>query len=382
MVVGLKDTAKLAAISVISCCAVFVCTLFMNFYLDISEIKGKVTSEQGMIFYDAQVSTAKVVCFVTGGCLFITSAVMLMFYVKYYIDSHKKELGILKAMGYRSRNIAMNFQVFGISVFTGTIIGFFGAFLTMPAFYRVQNEDKILPEIKVHFHLELLIGLVILPTVIFAVLAVIYACMRLRKPVMGLLKEHDGTSLKARHHRREKDYDGPFVNDLKRNMLRTKKMLVFFIIFSSFCFSAMTQMSASMKDMSSEMMGIMMLCIGIILACTTLFLAITTVIKGNTKTIAMMRAFGYSQTECFRALLGGYRPVAYIGFAVGTVYQYMLLRMMVDIVFKDLEKMPEYTFDVPVMLISLVSFVIFYETVMYVYFEKIKKITIKEIMIE
>ena len=43
------------------------------------------------------------------------------------------------------------------------------------------------------------------------------------------------------------------------------------------------------------MMGVMMLVIGLVLAFTTLFLAITTVINGNTKTIAMMRVFGYSQ---------------------------------------------------------------------------------------
>lgn len=53
-----------------------------------------------MIFYNAQVSTAKVVCLVSGGCLLITSVVMLIFYSKHYIDSHKKELGILKALGY------------------------------------------------------------------------------------------------------------------------------------------------------------------------------------------------------------------------------------------------------------------------------------------
>ena len=87
----------------------------------------------------------------------------------------------------------------------------------------------------------------------------------------------------------------------------------------------MTQMSFSMKDLSSEMMGVMMLVIGLVLAFTTLFLAITTVINGNTKTIAMMRVFGYSQKECCRAILGGYRPLSYIGFIIGTVYQYGLL---------------------------------------------------------
>lgn len=75
-----------------------------------------------------------------------------------------------------------------------------------------------------------------------------------------------------------------------------------------------------MKDLSSFMIGAMIMLIGLFLSFTTLFLAITTVINGNTKTIAMMRVFGYSQKECSRALLGGYRPLSYIGFAIGTVY--------------------------------------------------------------
>ncbi|MDE6149453.1 MAG: ABC transporter permease, partial [Ruminococcus sp.] len=100
MVVGIKDAVKLIGISVIACCAVFVCTMFLNFYSDILLIKDKILSEQAMMFYNAQVSTVKVVCSVSGGCLLITSVVMLLFYIKHYIDTHKKELGILKAMGY------------------------------------------------------------------------------------------------------------------------------------------------------------------------------------------------------------------------------------------------------------------------------------------
>ena len=137
-----------------------------------------------------------------------------------------------------------------------------------------------------------------------------------------------------------------------------------------------------MKDLSSEMIGAMMLIIGLTLAFTTLFLAITTVIRGNTKTIAVMRVFGYSQKECCKAILGGYRPVSYIGFAIGTIYQYALLRIMVDIVFKDVENVPAYQFDFPVMLISLVVFIIVYEVLMFAYYDKIRKISMKEIMIE
>ncbi|MCI6467543.1 MULTISPECIES: ABC transporter permease [Faecalicatena] len=382
MVVGIKDAAKLIGISIMSCCAVLVCTMFLNFNLDLATVRGDITSEQVMVLYDAQVSTGKVISLVSGGCLLLTSVIMLLFYIRHYIDTHKKELGILKALGYSNFKTARNFWVFGASIFFGTIIGFCGAFLIMPLFYEIQNKDKILPEIAIHFHPELLLCLVLLPTLIFAVLAVCYACLKLRKPVVTLLKDQIQPSSRVKK-RKEKDHkEFSFLTELKKNTLRSKKTLAFFILFASFCFSAMTQMSFGMKDLTSTMMSVMVLVIGLVLACTTLFLAITTVINGNTKTIAMMRTFGYSQKDCCQSLLGGYRLMAYIGFAVGTVYQYGLIRLMVDVVFRDIEGVPEYEFDFPVMILCLVLFVIIYEVIMYCYSEKIKKISVKEIMLE
>ena len=382
MLVGIKNASKLIGLSTIACCAVLVCTMFLNFYFDVRLIESEITSEASMVFYNAQVSTAKVVCLVSGGCLLLTAVVMLLFYIKHYIDTHKKELGILKALGYSNIKIAKSFWVFGISTFIGTAIGYAGAFLIIPRFYTLQNEDKLLPEITINFHPSVLFYFVALPTVCFSALSVFYAWYKLKKPVLLLLKDHLQTASKKPNHRMEKNRALSFAEDLKRNTLKSKKALVFFIIFASFCFSAMTQMSFSMKDFSSEMMGVMMLVIGLVLAFMTLFLAITTVINGNTKTIAMMRVFGYSQKECCRAILGGYRPISYFGFVIGTIYQYGLLRLMVDIVFQDFEGVPAYQFDFPVMLLSLVCFIAIYEILMYVYSEKIKKISIKEIMIE
>ena len=129
MLIGIKNSSKLIGISIIVCCAVLVCTMFLNFYFDVQSVEDEITSELSMIFYNAQVSTAKVACLVTGGCLLITSVVMLMFYIKHYIDNHKKELGILKALGYSNLNIAKNFWVFGMSTLIGTVIGFGGCFL-------------------------------------------------------------------------------------------------------------------------------------------------------------------------------------------------------------------------------------------------------------
>ena len=95
-----------------------------------------------------------------------------------------------------------------------------------------------------------------------------------------------------------------------------------------------------------------------------------------------MRVFGYSQRECCQAILGGYRPVSYVGFALGTVYQYALLRIMVDLVFRDVEQIPVYRFDVPAMLLSLAAFIVTYELVMLLYSRRIGRISVKEIMLE
>ena len=113
MVIRLKDTAKLFGITIIACCAVFVCTLFLSYNIDLAAIKDVITTEAGMAMYNAQVLMGKVIAAVSGGCLIATSVVMLLFYVKNYIGTHGKELGILKALGYSNIKIARHFGYSG-----------------------------------------------------------------------------------------------------------------------------------------------------------------------------------------------------------------------------------------------------------------------------
>lgn len=379
MVVGIKDTVKLIGISIIACCAVFVCSLFLNYNIDIISIKDGITTEAGIVMYHAQVSTGKVTAAVSGGCLAMTSVVMLLFYIKNYIDTHGKELGILKALGYSNIKIAKHFWVFGLSVFVGCALGYVMAFLYLPSFYELQNAEHLFPEIGVQFHPLLAFLLVGVPTICFSALAVMYACLRLKHPVLDLLKEK--REYKTKVSKREIK-DMPFLKDLTRSTIRGKKTLVFFIAFSAFCFSAMVQMSMSMKDLSSETMAIMIITIGLILAFMTLFLSLSSVVKGNTKTIAMMRVFGYKHSDCTRAVLGGYRPFSYIGFVIGTIYQYVLLKIMVSVVFADVANVPEYNFDYKACAITFVLFILTYEMAMYSYSQRIKKLPIKSVMLE
>ncbi len=378
MIVGIKDVAKLFAITIVICCAAFVCNLFLNYNTDLAAVKNEITSPQALVIYDAQVASGKVVSAVAGGCLVSTSVVMLIFYVKLYIDSHQKELGILKALGYSNFKVSTHFWVFGLSVLLGSLLGFIGASAYMPTFYKIQNAEGFLPEILPKFHPAISICLLVIPALFFMLLAIFYAFIKLKSPVIGLLKEMKPVKTK-KFKTSAKDLH--FLKELKSITLKSHKILVFFIAFSAFCFSAMTQMSMSMNDLSSETFAWMIISIGLILAITTLLMSLTSVIKANTKTIAMMKVFGYSEQECARSILGGYRPASYIGFVIGTVYQYGLLRIMVDVVFADYENMPTYSFDFKALAISLVTFIIAYEIITFVYSRKIGKQSVKSVML-
>lgn len=316
MVIRLKDTAKLFGITIIACCAVFVCTLFLSYNIDLAAIKDEIVTEAGTEMYNAQVLMGRVIAAVSGGCLIATSVVMLLFYVKNYISTHGKELGILKALGYSNIKIARHFWVFGLSVFVGCAVGFVMGYLYLPTFYQKQapNLQTLIPALKVQFHPLLTFALVGAPTIAFAVISVLFAYLKLKSPVLDLLRERQNVKVRIGRDGKE---NVPFLKDLRGVTLRSKKSLVFFVAFSAFCFSAMVQMSFSMDELASETFAVMVLSIGLILAFVTLFLSLSSVVKGNTKTIAMMRVFGYDDTTCSRCILGAYRPISYIGFAFG-----------------------------------------------------------------
>lgn len=372
--VSIKDIFKFSGVAVIAACAVFVSALFLNFNIDLKGVEGQIADIPTRALYDALVMSGKVVSAVSGGCLVLTSAVMLCFYIGHYIDAHRKELGVLKALGYTNLRIAWGFWVFGLSVFAGAAVGYAAAHCLMPRFYEAQCDG--LPKFGADFHFELMIFLVILPTAVFALFSVIYGCIRLRAPVLVLINGKADSRAKPCRSDKER----PFLSDLRRSVVRARKSLVFFIGFAAFCFSAMVQMAFAVDGLASELMSFMMLGIGLTLAFVTLFIAVETVVRSNAKTISIMSAFGYSRGDCSSAVLSGYRPAALTGFVIGTLYQHILLKIAVNVIFSDIEGLPDLEFDFAVLGIAAAAFAVFYEVIMYVYARKIGRLSVKKVL--
>ena len=380
MLVQLKDLRKAIAVVIVSFCAVFITTLFSNLYLD---LKGLDITEFNIMqkkFYDAQLIVSKFVVIITGTVLSISAAVMLIFYIKQFIDDSKHKIGILKAQGYSNNFIASKFSIFGFLVFFGSLLGYVSSHLFMPKFYESRNTDNILSELTMNFHPKLLLIMVILPSLLFLVISIVYVLFNLNVPTINLLKQINSTN-KIIRKRRFRQYKN-FFKELRATVLFSNKTLLFFVIFAALSFSSMIQMAFGMRDFVDGTIRTMMMVIGVILSLFILLISLEVIANSNIKNISILNIMGFSKSECSKIVLSGYRVVAYIGFAVGTVYQYFLIRTLLKVLSEKLDSETTYNFDLISVIGSFIIFVLIYEIFILYYSNKIKGLNVKKIMME
>lgn len=377
MIVTLRDGLKAAGVMLILACAAFVCTLFLGYRIDLTAMEPELEAGLMRTLYDAQVAASNVILAVTGGCLIATSAVVVCFYVAVYVERRQQQLGVLKALGYSEWELARQFWVFGLSGLAGGAAGFLAAWCYLPVFSETMNSDGLLPDLALQVHAELLVPVAVLPALLMAAVAVLAARRELRRPALSLLRGADPASVRQLDAR-----DISFLAALRKSIRSTRKAILFFIFIGGFCYGTMMQMAPSMRELSSDAMGLMMFVIGLVLAVTATTLAASSAVRARQRTLALMHAVGYTQRERRSGVLGVYRPFAYIGFAVGTLYQYFLLRLMVDVFYADYPDMPAYSFDVPVFSWVLATFAVFYELCMTVCASQMRRMTLRELMAE
>ena len=379
---SIKDLYRLVVVSVISFCAVFVTNLFLNFYLDISLLDQTNWLPEIQAAYDAQVAISWLIASISGAVLSLTSMLLLFFYIRQFIDQHKPELGILKAMGYKNWEISRKFWIFSLPVGLGTGVGYLSSFAMMPHFYQLRNQSGVLPEITIMQHWSLFLFLVVLPTLAFTALAVLCASYYLRLPALDLLKRVSSSQKSPKRKATKKiRKDRSFLKDFSASLLWSRKLLIFFVIFGSMCFSAMIQLSYGMKELTDEIIQSMMMSIGTVLSVAILYLSLGVLLQENQETLAIMKVFDYSKNECRKSLFAPYRFLAFLGFVLGTGYQYGIMQLLLRLMEKSIAQKVEYDFDFGVCLITLLVFTLVYESFIYLSSRKIDQLTIKQVML-
>ena len=361
---------------------VFICTIFGSYYLDLSAVELPDIPQIKSIF-EAQLAMVRIICCLAGGCLGLIALIIAIFNINRHINENQSSMGILKALGYSNLNISSKFSKIALYVLYGAIAGYIGGMLVAPTIYEeMANTESF--SLDLSFHALLPICLVGGITTLFSVLSFLFAYIKLKKPALSMIKKETLHHLSVIKLNKRYKTDNSFLKEFRRNTCANHKILMFFIGFASFGFSAqiqlpITMISSSMGDTSmSAIITAICFPIGILLGSVTLFIVGECIIQSNSEAIAIMKAFGYTDKECNNALLNVYRLPAFIGFLIGTVYQYTLIQLFVSL-FAD-----TYTIEIPFNILgSVIVFFIFligYEMIMYGYKRKLSQTNLKRIM--
>lgn len=361
---------------------VFVCTIFGSYYLDLSSVElPDIPQIKGI--YEAQLTMMKIICYLASGCLGLISMLVALFNINRHINENQSAMGVLKALGYSNLRISSVFLKVGFYIFGGAVLGYVGGILVAPAIYKeMANTKNFMFDLSFHASIPIcLIGGVV---VLFSIISFLFAYIKLRKSALSMIKTEAKCRVNTKRVHRSYKENSSYLKEIGKTTLSNHKILIFFIGFASFGFSSQIQLpftmiGSSMADTSmSTIITAICFPIGILLGSVTLLIAGEFIIHSNRQSIAIMKAFGYTDKECSNSLLDAYRLPAYIGFFVGTAYQYGLIKLFVSL-FAD-----TYTLDIPFSFLGFVVvffiFLIGYELVMYSYKRKLSKISLKQIM--
>ena len=377
-------TQKFISIILLMFGTAFVCTVFGNYFIDLSLVEVPHIPEI-ISLYESQLMMIKIICLLTSGCLGTVSLIVVLFTINRFINENISAMGILKAIGYSNVKISMKFLQIGLYVFVGAILGYAGGMMTAPYVYDVLSKDMyILPQLSFHM---LPVLLIIITAFLFSFISFAFANIKLKKPVLNMLKKVNSYHINVRKTRKVKYKDKvSYLKEFKKMILSHHKILLFFVGFSGFGFSAQIQLSLTLMGssmMDSSMTGIVTgICMpmGILLGSVTLLIAGEFIINSNKQNISIMKAFGYTDKECSSSLLDLYRLPACIGFMIGTLYQYGLIKLLISLFAEN------YVIDIPFNVlafgITFVAFIIGYECIMYGYKRKLSKVSLKQNMEE
>ncbi len=370
------------AIALLAAGAVTMATLFIGYYLDLSTLPVPADAYIAAI-REGQLSMSKITSALTVSVLGLTAVAVLLFSAARFISDNFATMGILKALGYTESEIALRFAVYGIPVAIGCAVGWGLGSAISPFMYDSMTEfEEILPTLSFHVSFPLLF--VLMPAAVTSILTVVFARFKLLKEPLDMIKNNTSVKTKKRvkpaRNKPHKKYR-TFMRELKSSMRRNHTVLYVFVGISVWAFSTCIQMAFTMTDIGMQWSAsAISAVIGVIMGFVTLTVAAEYVVSVNKPYISVMKAHGYTDRECGRTLLDDYRPMGLIGFALGSVYQYFLMKLMVSLFAGAYDVTVE--FSVVGFFVTLAAYIIYYEGLMLFYKRKISDIPLKQAVSE
>jgi len=181
--------------------------IFLEKMLMNTSVKSIVNKEDNPQILSSLIAKEKMfkVCLISALCfLILTIVILLTTSIIQNINETKSDMGVFKALGYTTVQIAKKYLVVGVFVLIGGIIGYLTSYIISPLFINRINSTFLVPNVLQKFDPVQFILFTIIPALFFSILAFGIAVFTLRKPPLEMIHNAESVKLNIFVKRRQK----------------------------------------------------------------------------------------------------------------------------------------------------------------------------------
>lgn len=196
--------------------------------------------------YSSKNKIYKLVAYITVGVLANIVGLLIVLFLYTNIRNNKKQIGILKANGFKDRRIFLNyFFISFILIVPAAIIGCLIGFSLSPYINKLLMSDISIPASPFNFNLELFIVITLFNVYISLIATVFGVIVVLNQPVIELMKSKNIKQVTKFEKVILKLYQPRnFWKKIKISFAIRSKLIIFLVVFSSFAAGIQFYMTA------------------------------------------------------------------------------------------------------------------------------------------
>lgn len=222
-----------------------------------SEVASLLTKDENIKIFsmvNSKLAIHRIILIVVITIFSVIALFMVALLLTRMIKSETQQLGILKALGYKSSELARKYIFIGIIIFIACVIGLLLAYIAEPYYYKSFNEILQIPEqtIKIDWFYSLTICIVL--PIIFAMFSYAVTILNIRFPALHLIKNLESVKLNKKAIRWNRiDENKSFLNQVRSIFLKNSKGTVIMVLIAGFSIGTLVQLAFTIGTVSQNL---------------------------------------------------------------------------------------------------------------------------------
>ncbi|MGI6256712.1 MAG: FtsX-like permease family protein [Anaerovoracaceae bacterium] len=211
---------------------------------DNPQIFASVSSQQNM---------NKIIMGFSMGILASITILLLLITISEHIKEEYKNLGVLKALGYKNTEISRKYLLYFLIIGIPALLGYFAGHFLTPYYYDLVFGTFSIPFGQMDISGMNLIIFALIPAVAFAIVAYLWAMFNVRRPALSMVQSRTREGANRLVMWRNKGIKLPkYLRGVRNTLLLSRIMILVFVLFSGFALGVQIQFAYTTYNMTGN----------------------------------------------------------------------------------------------------------------------------------